>query len=260
MPIRLSEPSHKSLFVQVIATGGAEISTATAFVAQVANCTPFLVTNRHVVTGRNQDTDALLDKRYASIPAQLRVWFSSSTGLGYWEQVELPLYDGDGQQRWIEHPARGSQIDLVAIPLPTDRGDLRFDPYEALPFQDNKIEPAQMVSVVGFPFGVRSGGAFAVWATGFVATEPEIDHDGRPVFLIDCRTRHGQSGSPVILHHGYHAKNANSIGFRASSELLGIYSGRINEESDIGTVWKSSVIAELLQYASFLPLQLARSA
>ena len=109
-----------------------------------------------------------------------------------------------------------------------------------------------MLSVVGFPFGERNGGSFAVWATGFVATEPDIDHGGKPVFLIDCRSRHGQSGSPVILHHGYHAKAANSIGFQVSSELLGIYSGRINEQSDIGIVWKSSVIVELLQYANAL--------
>ena len=185
------------------------------------------------------------------MPGSIVVWFSSTIGHGHWVQVQIPLY-ADGVRIWVEHPAYLGARDVVAIPLPKDRSDLRFEPYEVLPFQHNKIEPAQMLSVVGFPFGERTGGAFAVWATGFVATEPEIDHGGKPVFLIDCRSRRGQSGSPVILHHGYHAKTANSIGFKASSELLGIYSGRINEQSDFGRVWKSSVIAELLLYADSL--------
>ena len=30
------------------------------------------------------------------------------------------------------------------------------------------------------------------------------------------------------------------------SRFLGVYSGRINAESDIGVVWKASAIAELL--------------
>jgi hypothetical protein len=84
------------------------------------------------------------------------------------------------------------------------------------------------------------------------ADRPGGDGSRRPVFLIDCRSRPGQSGSPVVLHHGYHARAANSIGFRASSELLGVYSGRINEHSDLGRVWKSSMIVELLQYANSL--------
>ena len=250
MPIRLSEPSYKSLFVEVFSEGGGPMGTATSFVAQAATGAPFLLTNRHVVTGRHQDTGKLINDQGA-VPGSLIVWFNSTAERGHWEQVKIPLYV-DEAEIWIEHPAYGGSLDLVAIPLPKGRDDLRVEPYEALPFQHDKIEPAQMLSVVGFPFGERTGRAFAVWATGFVATEPDIDHGGKPVFLIDCRSRPGQSGSPVILHHGYHAKAANSIGFRPSSELLGIYSGRINEQSDLGRVWKSSMIVELLLYANSL--------
>lgn len=250
MPIRLSEPSYKSLFVEVISEGGGSMGTATSFVAQAYTGAPFLITNRHVVTGRHQDTGRLTHASGA-VPGSLIVWFSATIGRGHWEPVEIPLHV-EGTRIWVEHPTYCGAVDVVAIPLPKGRDDLRFEPYEALRFQHDKIEPAQMLSVVGFPFGERNGGALAVWATGFVATEPDIDHGGKPVFLIDCRSRQGQSGSPVILYHGYHAKTANSIGFQASSELLGVYSGRINEQSDLGRVWKSSVIVELLQYANSL--------
>ena len=211
---------------------------------------PYLLTNRHVVTGRHQDTDIALSPSLA-IPSSLIVWYSSKAGRGLCAEVEVPLYV-DGDPMWIEHPEYRESADIVAIQLPNDREDVLVEPYVALPFQHDKIEPAQMVSVVGFPFGERTGRSFAVWATGFVASEPDIDHGGKPVFLIDCRSRTGQSGSPVILHHGYHAKGANSIGFVPSSELLGIYSGRINDKSDLGVVWKSHAIVDLLMYASSL--------
>ena len=110
--------------------------------------------------------------------------------------------------------------------------------------------PADAVSVVGFPFGLRAGGSLAVWATGFVASEPDIDYNSLPVFLIDCRARPGQSGSPVIAY-----RSAGTVGMADGSaavfsspvtRFLGIYSGRINDQSDIGMVWKAAAIKELV--------------
>ena len=129
-------------------------------------------------------------------------------------------------------------------------------PYRTEYFMHLRTQPAQRVSVVGFPFGERTGASFAVWATGFIASEPEINHGGRPVFLIDCRTREGQSGSPVIFHNNTGGLLSDKFAIQAttsSSWLLGIYSGRINGESDLGIVWKTYAIAELLDYASTLP-------
>jgi hypothetical protein len=60
--------------------------------------------------------------------------------------------------------------------------------------------PADPVSEVSFPFGLAGGGLFAIWATGALATEPITDFGDLPVSLIDCRSRQGQSGSPVIAY------------------------------------------------------------
>lgn len=251
MQLRLSEPSFKSLYVEVRAFEK-RIATATAFVAGLAVGESFLVTNRHVVTGRDQHTGQPLDTKNGAVPTSLGVWHNSDLGMGHFVEVDVPLFE-NGVPMWIEHPVYGANADLVAIRLPSERPDIFIRKYGALPHTHLSIEPAQMVSVVGFPFGERTGRSFAVWATGFVATEPDIDHGNVPTFLIDCRSRKGQSGSPVILHHGYHAKAANAIGFQPSSELLGIYSGRINEDSDLGVVWKALLIVELLMYANSLP-------
>jgi len=57
------------------------------------------------------------------------------------------------------------------------------------------------LSIVGFPFGITGGGGLGVWVQGTIATEPSLDFDGMPRFLIDSRTRPGQSGSPVLAYH-----------------------------------------------------------
>jgi hypothetical protein len=89
-----------------------------------------------------------------------------------------------------------------------------------------------------------------VWATGFVASEPDIDFGNLPVFLIDCRSRQGQSGSAVIAYGdgGMFAMEDGSTAVMPGEviRLLGIYSGRINEQSDLGIVWKVSALQELV--------------
>jgi hypothetical protein len=151
--------------------------------------------------------------------------------------------------RWLEHPKLGDRADFVALPL-ADLADVELYPYDLLGGPAVAMNPAEPISVVGFPFGLQAGGSLAVWATGFVASEPLIDFRGLPIFLVDCRTRPGQSGSAVILH-----RNGGSVAMQDGSTAMftgpvtkfqGIYSGRINEESDLGLVWKAAAVAELI--------------
>ena len=96
------------------------------------------------------------------------------------------------------------------------------------------------------------GGYYPVWATGFVASEPVIDYNELPVFLIDCRTRQGQSGSPVVKHSNggtIRLKSGASRMGGVATTFLGIYSGRVHKDSDLGMVWKRSAIIELLSAA-----------
>jgi hypothetical protein len=144
--------------------------------------------------------------------------------------------------------------DVVALPI-APSVDVQLWPYEVDYLSHLRVQPSQRVNVIGFPFGERSGVSFAVWATGFIASEPEVDHSGKPVFLIDCRSREGQSGSPVILYGSTGAALPYEVGSEEASDamrLLGIYSGRINKDSDLGVVWKTHAISELLDYASTL--------
>ncbi|WP_052657505.1 trypsin-like peptidase domain-containing protein [Thalassospira sp. HJ] len=226
------------------------LATGTAFVVS-SNIGPLLITNRHNVTGRNNLTGELLDEKHAAIPDRIVVRHNKQGSLGDGvERLEL-LYNADGEPRWFEHPTLGAKVDVVALPL-TSLDGVSLLPYDLNnPNSEFRVGPADPLSVIGFPFGRTGGGSLAIWATGFVASEIDIGYENLPQFLIDCRTRKGQSGSPVVA---YRPKGrvfmkdgdlctSNGENFR----IFGVYSGRINEESDIGIVWKISVVQDLVR-------------
>lgn len=134
----------------------------------------------------------------------------------------------------------------------TNLDEVAIYPYDTLNSgQEIFIGPAEVVSVIGFPFGGTAGGFLAVWATGFLASEPDVDFDGLPIQLVDCRTRPGQSGSPVLAYRSggavARADGSVDLGRGPVQIFIGIYSGRIHSESDLGIVWKAAAIAELVQ-------------
>lgn len=236
MPVIVySRPSFQSLFIEVLCKG-IRISTATGFVVEVPGYGRALVTNKHVVTGRDFYTEACLDRENAALPDVLRVYYKplvlDQPGIA----VDHQLYDANGEPMWCSSTA--IRADVVALPLP-NRSDIAHLPYSFTSHSQFRLQPMDRVSIVGFPFGARGGRGSAVWAAGFVATQPNVMLNGEPCFLVDSRTRKGQSGSPVITF--VREENTESeFGVqlhRGKVVLLGIYSGRINPDSDIGRVW-----------------------
>ena len=111
------------------------------------------------------------------------------------------------------------------------------------------------VFVLGFPVGWEplkaEQAAYAVWSRGSVASEPELDWDNLPRFLIDSRTRQGQSGSPVFAFRNYAWKDKDGnthfpMSPTVEGELIGIYSGRISADSDLGYVWRLDAIRAII--------------
>lgn len=243
----IAQPSVQSLLIEMQVNGNV-LSTGTAF-AVVTPKGPHLITNRHNVTGKHQDTGAPLSPT-AGLPTDLVIVHNRNGQLGQWVPRAEPLYI-NGVARWKEHPVLGAKADFVALPL-SNLNDVELYPYDsANPGPTIFVGPSDVVSVIGFPFGITAGGAFGVWATGFMASEPDVDYNALPVVLIDCRSRQGQSGSPVIAYRsgGMVAMAAGGSAAFAGPvwKFLGIYSGRINTQSDLGIVWKASAIDQLVQ-------------
>lgn len=224
------------------------IGSATGFVVDT-KCGHVLVTNWHVVAGRDPNTDKVLSPTGA-LPDSIGIWHNQKK-MGRWKLVHEGLYDSGGSRRWHEHPVHGRLVDVVALPIKPDE-EVVFYPHDIHAGQDIRVTPAEPVSVVGFPFGNTSTGSagdlLAIWATGFVASDMAPDWNGLPAFLVDCRGRPGQSGSPVLARRpaGY-VDHADLHHFdKAGTRFMGVYSGRVNSESDIGIVWKVEALDEII--------------
>lgn len=241
--VEVTRESMASLFLIPRFQGEEIAKNATGFLVLHEGST-YLITNWHVASGKDYRTKKALNQPSGSIPDELIVWHTDTSFLEPgrvrgWKQHSASLYDHEGQPLWLEHPEHGNDVDVIALRIDVAPDALVY-PYEiehpdALP----PVHVAEDVSIVGFPQGESSLGYLAIWVRGTIASEPNVDHVVdhlfRPVFLVDARTRHGQSGSPVLLIR------EGPVG------PLGVYSGRIDEQSDLGYVFKWRVIREIIE-------------
>ena len=246
-PVILIDPlSAQSLLVETF-VNGCSLMTATGFVIS-RNDKLFLITNWHVLAGRSPGTNQPIHPS-AAIPDTLRIVHHSKGRLGSWQSTDEPLYNQDGRPRWIEH-SQGQAIDVVALPLSIVLPEIEIFPFElTLADADLVPQPAMSVSIIGYPFGLSAGGVWPIWKTGHIATDPDIDFDGSPSFLIDATTRSGMSGSPVVVRSsgGHKTRSGNYIlAGGITTKFLGIYSGRIREDAELGRVWRPRVLDEIL--------------
>lgn len=227
---------------------GIPIGVGTGFVV-VYGGTNYLVTNWHIVTGRDPNTGEPVSTTGAADPDAIVIWLHDAKRLGSWRRIIEPLIDPANENKlWKEHPL-GRQIDVICLAL-KPRADIKvYDLDTSLAQTDLTLAPSEPVSIVGFPFGIAAAGKFPIWKTGHIASDIDLDYNGKPVFLVDATTRPGMSGSPVFARRigGYRSSNAMwNLGADAV-RFLGVYSGRIREQSDVGMVWKPNVIDDILQ-------------
>lgn len=292
--------SYKSLYIESCFGNGefensSKLSKATGFLVK-KDSKVFLITNRHVVTGRDNFTGKVLDSIYGGLPNELIVNLTYIVSKGnekekFWQNpFIIPLYKNgqiiEEEKLWLEHPIYKGKIDIIAIDITSiclnskvNLGEIVGYDYVEMPLYDqllkkqNVPQVTQQVYIIGYPYGytTTSNGYLPIWTSGTIASEYEknltvpfdyiyridkivekidnekedvlkekmreelknIYHFEAPSFLIDSKTREGQSGSPVILGN--------------TTILLGIYSGRINANSDLGYVWKAELIKEIIE-------------
>jgi hypothetical protein len=236
--------SVTSLQVEIF-TGGTQVSSATGFTIE-RNGSYYLVTNWHVVTGINPDTNEVLS-RNADVPDELRVWMHVDP-LGNWRQIRIPLLDPSSKELYLVN-SDGQSTDVVIVPLlnlPDQIRVYRFD--LSLSETDMIPDVAMPVSIVGFPHGISAAGKFPIWKTGHLASEYDLNYADKPVCLVDATTRGGMSGSPVVMkmNGGYRTNDGRYIlAGGVTTRFLGIYSGRIHNDIEIGKVWKPVVLDQI---------------
>lgn len=249
--MKIDEYSIMSVHIEMYIDGAENsIGTGTGFTVQNGTQN-YLITNWHIVTGRNPNTKESLNG--PCDPDVIKVWFFTLT-IGKWLLKTIRLRDELGNKLWIEHPM-GSYFDVVAIPfVPSDDIYIKNLDLETakIPL---KMYPSREVSIIGYPSVLSAGGKFPIWKKGHVASEMDLDFETKPVFLIDATTRSGMSGSPVVLRESGMVEMEDHITTGRYTKFLGVYSGRLDNDSEIGRVWKPIVVTEIIKLAdqSLLP-------
>lgn len=255
--------SATALRIEVFGGGESPLGSGTGFVVN-SDTGPCLVTARHLLTGRHHYQGHLTHSSGAD-PKRIRIHHRMGEGNtishGPIGRVE-PLYNQSDDPLWYEDWEFGDRCDYALLPLTQfDNVNLvTVDPSFLKPEFTNAAVAAQMagkddmivltpsdpVSVVGYPFGRYVGPIFPIWTTGSLAVDLKFEDPFGRLF-IDSRTRSGQSGSPVYV------KRRGDVVFSRSGECIiegvaraffGVYSGRVNEKSDIGVVYSGRRLAE----------------
>lgn len=223
----------------------------------------FLITNWHNVTGLRADTRTPTG---TFTPTHLQIFFfevdrRAKEHIHFLKPTakEISLYDENDQPTWLEHPDVAIR-DIVAIPI--DGYDWKGK-LEAVNMkkQPDDFEPmaGDDCFIVGYPEGLVGPEGTPIWKRASIATEPEMDFGGRPVFLVDTASRPGMSGSPVFVKvPGLWGQEGARIEFGSArppylgywTKFIGVYAGREADETlgfQLGRIWKRSVLDEIVE-------------
>src|SRR5579862_2332766 len=184
--------------------------------------TVFLVTNYHVVTGHAPGAPG------NAMGNQIEfIFHEDRLTLAKVRRIVLDLYDINGKPKWVSSNVY-TDADVVLLPIPASKY-AEIQPYvfiEAHTRGDIKIRPTSGATLVGYPYGLSDTAHFLpVWKTEQVATEPGIDFDDRPVFLVDVSAFPGMSGSPVLAaENGIYETEEGPMRTGRVLKLLGVFS------------------------------------
>lgn len=224
----------------------------------------FLVTNKHLVNG-------------ASIG---RFFFTLSDGQNPKIGERFDIQVEDFQNAWVGHP--DSSIDIAAMPMVPvlehiqQQGKHAFFksiPHTLVPNDEQlaDLDALEEIVFVGYPSGIfDTKNLMPILRRGTTATPPQLDYEGRRVFLVDASVFPGSSGSPVLICNqgSYSTKHGIVIGTRVL--FLGVISQVVFREEegkivivaapssltpivrtrqmiDLGIVYKSPTVIETVQ-------------
>ncbi|WP_373414613.1 serine protease [Ensifer aridi] len=210
----------------------------------------YLITNWHNFSGRDNLTGEHLSQTLAE-PNNIEcsVVLPAAVGVDF-GKFRAKIVDEENNPLWIEHPIFGRNVDVVALPLPDSMN-------KVVCVNDKARDTVRLgvgvdVFILGYPLGIGVEN-FPLWKRGTIASEPEMDIDGKPLLYVDTATTKGMSGSPVIVRTNSGSMDDGSVvmaSTRVMTRFVGIYSGRIAPRSgldaQIGRVWKGKVIDEVL--------------
>ena len=229
---------------------------------------PYLVTNWHVMSGRNPFTGDIMMNGY--VPQRLRYFGHKLIIDGALIQLVREQWTVELDEAFLEAvktppTVDGSVVDIWGLPL--DKGAIfgkdasRAEKLRNLTCFINDHPPQRIVTnagddcfILGYPLANYAGLMPPVWKRGSIASDTIIGVDGRPVFLIDSAVTSSMSGSPIIRKVTTLTADNRDIGALqefASYELIGVYAGRLqNKEmgaTNLGYGWYQTLIERVIE-------------
>jgi len=229
------------------------LGNATSFVWKHTDDRYFLITNWHVVSGRDALTRKYL-KAHGGRPNRLLARFNLRQRIFEKQPIDIAIRDENDQPLWLVHPSQGPGVDVVAIPLPFRGNEPTFDmhPINTLSSAGLLTLISMEVFILGYPFGPEPPG-YPVWKRGSIAAEPDLVRLGPQYLLVDTASRPGMSGAPVIQRSWTnHLVDANYVAdnSRVATKFVGVYSGRRlaadRSDTQLGMVWPDTYIPEII--------------
>lgn len=197
----------------------------------------WLVTNWHVLSGRNASRPVEALHKFAAIPNRILVQVPSRIGpdgneqLGtlFYHEKFIELYTPTGVAMWYQHATK-SAVDIGVINV----GSLFMEHLtkgvnELCAEHDMAVEIGNQVFILGYPLGFSHFAHTPIWKRGAIASEPHSETpDSRNRIVIDATTRSGMSGSPVIMREKTHyVDESGTVRQKANaSRFIGVYASR----------------------------------
>jgi len=183
--------------------------------------------------------------------------------------IRFPLFTNSGKPIWL-NSKDFPHADVAVIPVVASLCENAkvFGISEDWTGGNIKVRPTSTITLIGYPYGYYdTKNWLPIWKTGSVASEPDVDFEGKPLFLVDISAFPGMSGSPAfaIAYGAYETiEGPTTVGH--VQKFLGIYASMqvleeekyleeltsesklgvvIDESLELGHIWKASLIINM---------------
>jgi hypothetical protein len=231
----------------------------------------WLVTNWHVLSGRNADDPMCILHSQLALPNRLRLSlmlkpdqseYESRPGQVLFQEQVVELYDADGRAMWYQHPQRNDR-DVAVLNYAPHFQRFNISGVNELAAQgDMAIQIGGTVFILGYPLGFSHFANTPIWKKGSIASEPNLETpDSKTRVVIDATTRQGMSGAPVIMRERTHylaedgqiKTHVNAtrwIGVYASRPVIRVRASALDEDrrAEVGYFYKMGCVYEAITH------------
>lgn len=235
--------SIQSLYVEVY-KDNMRLGSATGFLIR-SKTRPYLITNYHVVTNKNSWDGNWINPQIPISPNKILINQNGKEIGSHLAKVES-LISSRGDTLWHRNKIGNEMVDVIELPL-TDTSNIVIYSVDYQNTTDSlQISPTDRVFIPGFPLGLRASNDLAIWKSGFIASEPDLDQEDKPIIWLDETPFPGMSGSPVYyISKDLNYKNGTPwLGFYSQSFFMGVFAHG-NVKGVYGALWKASFLKKI---------------